>query len=152
MSVTPRRLSAGAVIVRETPQGWQFLLLRAFSHWDFPKGLVEDGEDPKAAAIREVREETTLSDLAFAWGEVHTETGPYSRGKTARYYLARTGTEAISLPLNPEIGRPEHNEYRWVDYATALRLVSERVRPVMEWAAGVLKLGAPGGAGPASRS
>lgn len=139
MSATPKRLSAGAVIVRETPQGWRFLLLRAFNHWDFPKGLVENGEDPKAAAIREVREETTLSDLTFAWGEMHTETGPYSRGKTARYYLAVTRSESISLPTNPEIGRPEHNEYRWVDYTTALRLVSDRVRPVMEWAAAILE-------------
>ena len=93
----------------------------------------------EAAAIREVREETTLSDLTFAWGEMHTETGPYSRGKTARYYLAVTRSESISLPTNPEIGRPEHNEYRWVDYTTALRLVSDRVRPVMEWAAAILE-------------
>jgi bis(5'-nucleosidyl)-tetraphosphatase len=125
--------------VRDTPQGIRFLLLRSFDHWDFPKGLVENGEDAKSAALREVREETTVNDLTFPWGDVHTETGPYSRGKIARYYLARTATERISLPVNPEIGRPEHSEYRWVDYETALRLVTERVRPVLEWAAGVLK-------------
>lgn len=140
MHGSTKRLSAGAVILRTTPQGPRFLLLRAFNHWDFPKGLVENGEDPFAAAVREVREETTVSDLEFPWGEVHTETGPYSRGKTARYYLAQTITETISLPVNPEIGRPEHSEYRWVDYATALRLVTARVRPVLEWAAGVLRM------------
>jgi bis(5'-nucleosidyl)-tetraphosphatase len=136
-----KRLSAGAVIVRDTPQGARFLLLRSFDHWDFPKGLVENGEDAMSAALREVREETTVSDLTFPWGDVHTETGPYSRGKIARYYLARTATEHVSLPVNPEIGRPEHSEYRWVDYETAVRLVTERVRPVLEWAAGVLKKG-----------
>jgi bis(5'-nucleosidyl)-tetraphosphatase len=136
-----KRLSAGAVIVRTTPQGIRFLLLRSFDHWDFPKGLVENGEDAMSAALREVREETTLGDLTFPWGDMHTETGPYSRGKIARYYLAQTTTERISLPVNPEIGRPEHSEYRWVDYETALRLVSDRVRPVLEWAAGVLKKG-----------
>lgn len=139
MPASAKRLSAGAVIVRDTPQGTRFLLLRSFDHWDFPKGLVETGEDPMSAALREVREETTVSDLRFPWGEVHTETGPYSRGKTARYYLAETATEDISLPVNPEIGRPEHSEYRWVDYGTAVRLVSDRVRPVLEWAAEVLK-------------
>jgi 8-oxo-dGTP pyrophosphatase MutT (NUDIX family) len=139
MPASSKRLSAGAVIVRATPEGTRFLLLRSFDHWDFPKGLVENGEEPMSAALREVREETTVNDLRFPWGEVHTETGPYSRGKTARYYLAQTATETISLPVNPEIGRPEHSEYRWVDYGTAVRLVSERVRPVLEWAAEVLK-------------
>ncbi|HEY4647067.1 MAG TPA: NUDIX domain-containing protein [Steroidobacteraceae bacterium] len=140
MSGSSKRLSAGAVIVRATPQGNRFLLLRSFDHWDFPKGLVENGENAMAAALREVREETTVNDLTFPWGDVHTETGPYSRGKVARYYLAQTATEHISLPVNPEIGRPEHSEYRWVDYDTAVRLVSDRVRPVLEWAAGVLNM------------
>jgi bis(5'-nucleosidyl)-tetraphosphatase len=50
-------------VVRATPPGWRFLLLRAFNHWDFPKGMVEAGEEPLAAAIREVREETLIADL-----------------------------------------------------------------------------------------
>jgi bis(5'-nucleosidyl)-tetraphosphatase len=128
-------LSAGAVVVRETDDGTRFLLLRAYDHWDFPKGLVEPGEAPLAAAIREVREETTLDDLEFPWGETFTETGPYSRGKIARYYLARTGKSEVSLPVNPDIGTPEHHEFRWVAEAEALKLVSPRVRPVVNWAA-----------------
>jgi bis(5'-nucleosidyl)-tetraphosphatase len=135
------RFSAGVVVVRQTPAGWRFLLLRAFSHWDFPKGMVEVGEEPLAAAIREVREESTIVDLEFAWGELCTETGPYSRGKTARYYVARTITVEVSLPINPEIGRAEHSEFRWVDYDEAMRLVSPRVRPVVKWAAQVMNLG-----------
>lgn len=127
-------LSAGAVIVRETDGGARFLLLRAFDHWDFPKGLVEAGEVPLAAAIREVREETTLDDLEFPFGEIFTETGPYSRGKIARYYLARTRRSDVSLPVNPAIGVPEHHEYRWVDQPSALQLVSPRVQPVVQWA------------------
>jgi len=137
-------LSAGAVIIRDSDSGTRFLLLRAFDHWDFPKGLVEPGEIPLAAAIREVREETTLDDLEFPWGEMFTETGPYSRGKIARYYIARTRKSAVSLPVNPEIGTPEHHEFRWVDHPGALQLVSPRVRPVVEWAARtVLRPGDP---------
>lgn len=123
------------VVVRETPEGWRFLLLRAFNHWDFPKGMVEQGEEPLAAAIREVREETLIEDLEFAWGDVYTETGPYSRGKVARYYLAKTNTSAVTLPVIEALGRAEHNEFRWVDYETALRLVSPRVEPIVRWAA-----------------
>jgi 8-oxo-dGTP pyrophosphatase MutT (NUDIX family) len=134
------RLSAGVVVVRETPEGWRFLLLRAFNHWDFPKGMVELGEQPLQAAIREVKEETLISDLEFTWREDYSETGPYSRGKVARYYLAKTSTTEVTLPVIAELGRPEHHGFRWVDLETALELVSPRVAPVVEWAARKLGL------------
>ena len=135
------RLSAGVVVVRRAGDDWLYLLLRAFNHWDFPKGMVEEGEEPLAAAIREVREESTIEDLEFAWGSNSTQTGPYSGGKVARYYLAATRTSEVSLPINPLIGRAEHSEYRWVDFDAALELVSPRVKPVVRWAAVVLARG-----------
>ena len=133
------RLSAGVVVVRRAGDDWLYLLLRAFNHWDFPKGMVEEGEEPLAAAIREVREESTIEDLEFAWNS--TQTGPYSGGKVARYYLASTRTADVSLPINPMIGRAEHSEYRWVDFDAALELVSPRVKPVVRWAAQALARG-----------
>lgn len=135
MGPRPARLSAGVVVVRRDGDDWLYLLLRAFNHWDFPKGMVEEGEEPLAAAVREVREESTIDDLEFAWGQDSTQTGPYSGGKVARYYLASTRTEAVTLPVNPLIGRPEHSEFRWVDFNEALDLVSPRVKPVLRWAA-----------------
>jgi 8-oxo-dGTP pyrophosphatase MutT (NUDIX family) len=135
------RLSAGVVVVRRQGDAWLYLLLRAFNHWDFPKGMVEEGEEPLAAAIREVCEESTIADLDFAWGGDSTQTGPYSGGKVARYYLAETRTSAVTLPINPLIGRAEHSEYRWVDFEEALELVSPRVKPVVRWAAHALDVG-----------
>ena len=129
------RLSAGVVVVRKTPEHWRYLLLRAYNHWDFPKGMVEPNEAPLAAAVREVKEESYIADLEFAWGEDFIETAPYSRGKVARYYLAQTRTEEVTLPVIAELGRAEHNEYRWVDYKTSQRLVSARVAPILDWAA-----------------
>ena len=90
--------------------------------------------------MREVHEETLIDDLEFAWGNASTHTGPYSRGKVAEYFIGSTMTEAVTLPVSDELGRPEHNEYRWVDYEEALRIVSPRVRPVVQWAAQVLNL------------
>lgn len=136
------RLSAGVVVLRQSPEGWRLLLLRAFNHWDFPKGMVEAGEEPLAAAIREVKEESLIDDLEFAWGETYTQTGPYSRGKVARYFIARTNTVDVTLSVNPELGRPEHSEFRWVGFDDAMELVSPRVRPVLNWAAQVANLGA----------
>jgi bis(5'-nucleosidyl)-tetraphosphatase len=130
-----QRFSAGVVVVRESVDGARFLLLRAYRNWDFPKGLVERGEDPLAAAIREAREEAGLTDLALEWGTEFIETEPYARNKIARYYLARTRTERVILEVNPELGRPEHHEYRWVDLTEAFTLTVQRLQRVIAWAA-----------------
>ena len=129
------RLSAGVVVVRRAAADWRFLLLRAYRNWDFPKGVVEPGEDPLAAARREVREETLVTDLVFEWGETYRETAPYGPRKIARYYLAATHTDNISLPVSPVLGRPEHDEWRWVDRDTALALTGARLQPIVSWAA-----------------
>lgn len=128
------RMSAGVVIVSLVNRKPKFLLLRAYRNWDFPKGLVEPGEEPIEAAIREVREETALDDISFDWGLPFMDTGPYNKGKIARYYIARSKETMIRLPVNPELGMPEHHEARWVDYRQALDMVSPRLTPVVHWA------------------
>ena len=135
------RVSAGVVVVRRTPAGWRFLLLRAYRNWDFPKGVVEPGEEPLAAARREVTEETLIDDLRFTWGEEYCETAPYSNNKVARYYLGETHTQHVTLPVSPELGRPEHNEARWVDFTAALSMSSPRVAAIVRWAGVKLGIG-----------
>jgi bis(5'-nucleosidyl)-tetraphosphatase len=139
------RLSAGVAVVRETPAGPLFLLLRAWRYWDFPKGAVEAGETPLQAAIREVQEETGIADLDFVWGDRYCETAPYNRGKVARYYLARTREEKVILAANPVTGIREHIEYRWVTQAAALPLLSPRMLKVMDWVIAMLENGGVAG-------
>ena len=134
----PTRMSSGVVVVSVLERKLKFLLLRAYRNWDFPKGVLEPGEEPLAAARREVREETLINDLQFTWGEEYRETAPYSNNKVARYYVGETQTERVTLPVNPELGKPEHNESRWLDLAGALSLSSPRVAPIVRWAAGKL--------------
>jgi bis(5'-nucleosidyl)-tetraphosphatase len=132
----PITRSAGVVIVHASdPAAPRFLLLRAYRNWDLPKGLVEPDEDPFAAAVREVEEETGITDLEFAWGRLYIETERYSGNKIARFYLARTTSERITLPVNPTLGRPEHHEYRWCDLGAANALVVPRLQRVLAWAA-----------------
>lgn len=133
-----RRRSAGVVVLRRHASEWQCLLLRAFAYWDFPKGRIEPGEAPLAAALREVAEETGLAGLVFRWGEAFRETAPYSGGKVARYYLAESPAGDVYLPVSTELGRPEHDEFRWVSFAAAKRLAAPRVREIAEWAEGVI--------------
>ena len=129
-----RILSAGVVVVRHTQEGWRVLLLRVYNYWDCPKGVVEAGEDPLATARREVREETGIEDLEFRWGAEFIETPPYSKNKVARYYLAATRTAEAKLPINPELGRPEHHEWRWLTWEVAGQRVVDRLRKVLRWA------------------
>lgn len=134
MADEDQRLSCGAVLVRETGEGWRTLMLRAYRNWDFPKGIREEGETPLEAARREIGEETGISDLSFDWGERFTDTGPYNRGKVARYYLARTAEQEVELGISPVLGRPEHHEFRWLDFDEAHDLAAPRVRLVVRWA------------------
>lgn len=127
-------LSAGLIPIFKTTPSPEFLVLRAYNYWDFPKGLVEKGEDPLAAAIREMEEEAGLTNPSFPWGEVYVETEPYSRGKVARYYLAQVTTQNCILGINPELGRAEHSEFRWLTYNEARKLFVPRLQRVIDWA------------------
>jgi bis(5'-nucleosidyl)-tetraphosphatase len=132
------KLSCGVVVVRETADGWLTLLLRAFHHWDFPKGMREPGEEPVDAALREVREETGIENLSFDWSDRFFETGPYSKGKVARYYLGKTEQSDVVMGISPETGEPEHHEWRWVSFDEAYDKGSPRVRQIVQWARQVI--------------
>ena len=121
-------------MVRQFDDGWRVLLLRAYNYWDCPKGIVEPGEDPLTTARREVREETGIEDLEFRWGEEFIETAPYSKNKVARYYLAAARKAGVKLPVNPELGTPEHHEFRWLRFDEASALVVPRIAVVLGWA------------------
>jgi 8-oxo-dGTP pyrophosphatase MutT (NUDIX family) len=128
------KLSCGIVIARQNGDEWLTLLLRAYHTWDFPKGICEEGELPFDAAKREVEEESGIVELLFDWGDRCIETGPYNKGKVARYYLARTSQEEVEMGISPELGRPEHSEYQWVSFDEAYDLTAPRVREVVVWA------------------
>lgn len=132
--MSEHKLSCGVVIARRSDSGWVTLILRAFHHWDFPKGIREPGEEPMEAAVREVGEETSVTELSFEWGDRYFETGPYSRGKVARYFIATTEQKDVEMGISPETGEPEHHEWRWVSFDEAYDLGSPRVRSIVQWA------------------
>jgi bis(5'-nucleosidyl)-tetraphosphatase len=132
MSAQP--LSAGIILIRHTDNECRYLVLRAYGYWDFPKGEVESGEQPLATAIRETAEETGIEQLEFRWQDKYYETPPYAGGKVARYYLAETQESRVILGTNPELGWPEHHEFRWVSFSEACSLLNARVRAALDWA------------------
>jgi predicted NUDIX family NTP pyrophosphohydrolase len=109
----PRKISAGCV-VRATFEGEvRYLIVHPSGRYNrrrpysIPKGLVEPGELPEEAALRETREETGLECRILApLGEVD-----YVKSrKTVIAYLAEPVTPPVSPTLTPaewEIDRAE---------------------------------------------
>ena len=123
LSAYTEKLSCGVVLARRREQAWCTLMLRAYHHWDFPKGVREADEEPLQTAIRELDEETGITDAVFEWGDRFIETGPYSRGKTARYYLAATSTREVAGARCRTLGPQYHR--RLTDADDVVRQATE---------------------------
>jgi 8-oxo-dGTP pyrophosphatase MutT (NUDIX family) len=111
--------SAGAIIYRQSPQGNVYLLLNYPSgHWDFVKGNIEKGETLKETVLREAREETGITDIAFVDGfedkvEYHYQRDGQVIHKEVVFFLASTKTSQVTLSH-------EHHDYTWLGYDETL--------------------------------
>jgi bis(5'-nucleosidyl)-tetraphosphatase len=137
---TAQLRKAGVIILRLAHTGWQCLLLRAYRNWGFAKGEIEPGETPLQAAVREVQEETSLTDLDFCWGEAFIDTPPRPGHKLTRYYVAVSPSGRVFLPVSPELGRPEHHEFRWVGFDAAKTLLGPPLQPIIAWAESIAEI------------
>jgi 8-oxo-dGTP pyrophosphatase MutT (NUDIX family) len=59
---TETQVSAGGCVVRTGPGGLEVALISVNDppRWQLPKGLIDAGENPETAAVREVREEAGI--------------------------------------------------------------------------------------------
>ncbi|MFC1654128.1 NUDIX hydrolase [Patescibacteria group bacterium] len=71
--------SAGGVVYRKTEDGVEFLIGKhsGYHKWVLPKGLIESGETPEEAAVREVKEETGIVAKIIKPTPLHTEEYEY---------------------------------------------------------------------------
>ena len=115
--------SAGFVIYHLCPDGsHEFLLLDYGRHWDFPKGHVENGETDLMAAIRELREETGITDAKVVAGFKH-EVGYFFRdrkkgliNKKVVFFLGATEATPNDIVISHE-----HEGYAFFPYEAAIR-------------------------------
>ena len=116
-------VSAGGVIVRKKGRTWEVLLISDMnSEWTFPKGIIEEGEDPQKAAIREVQEEVGLTSLKLLASLTPTRY-VYKRGeliqKTVFYYLFTSQGHEVLLPQASE----GISDAKWVLLNLAFRFI-----------------------------
>ena len=108
-------VTAGGVVLNN--QGKVLVVSQRGSTWSLPKGHVDPGEDPLAAATREIMEESGISKVQYI--ETLGAFGRYKIGKDLLddksewkiilFYLFKTDQTELK-PLDPQ-----NPEARWVD-------------------------------------
>jgi 8-oxo-dGTP pyrophosphatase MutT (NUDIX family) len=111
--------SAGIILFRKEETKNLFLLLHYPSgHWDFVKGKMEKGESSHQTAVRETKEETGITDIAFLenfeeWIEYNFQHQGELVNKKVVFFLAETKTKDVKISH-------EHQGYTWMDYDTSM--------------------------------
>jgi 8-oxo-dGTP pyrophosphatase MutT (NUDIX family) len=107
---------AGGVVVRSTNGELEYLLVEASDNrgmWLLPKGHIEKGETPEAAAVREVDEEAGVrATIVARAGESEYE----ARGKTVRVVF-------FLMQYRGDTTRSEERAVAWRGYRDALALL-----------------------------
>jgi 8-oxo-dGTP pyrophosphatase MutT (NUDIX family) len=138
--------SAGGVVYRMTDGRPRFLLIRdSYHNWGFPKGHLEKNEPAEQAALREVEEETGLTELALR-GEVDVIDWYFRfRGRLIHKHCHFFLIESVSGDTVPQ--RDEGiTACKWVTLEEGLSLVSyANARDVLRQAAQMLDGRAVGG-------
>lgn len=119
---------AGFVICRQTDEGPKYLLLyRRGTYWNFPKGKFEEGENDFSAALRELHEETGLTeaDLKIVPGfktqlRYNFRIGDERIYDTVILYLAET--EKADVVISPR----EHSGFAWFLFGDAMKIVGTK--------------------------
>ena len=135
-----RDVSAGVIVFHRSDDGCRFLLilsrLTRRPLWEFPKGGVDRGESRRAAALRELREETGLDegDIRMVDEFEHTEHYRFSTlvgeqrtlvRKEVTYFLAEASRTDVQL------SEAEASEFAWLDLEAAKKRLRYSARRKM---------------------
>ncbi len=122
--------SAGVIVFRIHPkEGVQYLLLyHRGTYWNFSKGHVEPKESEAKTALRELKEETGLSNIKLVKGwrqSTHFFFKEDRKGKKELIrkqfilFLAKAPHTVEVRPCSKYSSNEVINGYAWLDYETA---------------------------------
>ena len=134
-----KEFSAGAIIYRKEDGRPYFLVIfsRRNMIWGFPKGHLEPGESEHDAAVREIEEETGITDLIFVDGfrvesvyDKKSGRAPFAGTiieKHSTYFLCETKTK------NVVVDEREISDYMWAPFEGAVKLLQfESMKTMLE--------------------
>lgn len=141
--------SAGILLFRRNGPEPEVLLIRPggpyWRHkdagaWMIPKGMIEPGEEPLEAALREFAEETgtIISAETFPLGRVRQAGGKIVEAFAAEGDLDASAIQSIEFEMEwpPRSGRretfPEAEEARWMTFARARAMMLPSQLPLLE--------------------
>jgi putative (di)nucleoside polyphosphate hydrolase len=136
------RANVGIVVAR--PDGRVLALERTDKpgQWQLPQGGLDDGEEPWQAAVRELTEETGLTDRHVDFVAEHPDWLAYElppearrsktgRGQVQKWFLYRFRGRDADIRLLPPKGRgQEFSAFEWVALAELAEEVWDVRRPV----------------------
>ena len=145
----PPRPSAGILLFRQRRGGIEVLLIRPGGPywrnrdkgaWMIPKGMIEPGEAPADAALREFEEETgtRIMTMPFALATVRQAGGKMVEAFAAEGDLDPDGITSIEFELEwpPRSGRtqrfPEAEAARWMGLAEAREFMLPSQLPLLD--------------------
>ena len=114
-----RERSAGVVVYRNEGRVRLYLLLDYGRYWDYPEGHVEKTEDDATAALRELAEETGITDADFVPGfekEIVYFFRDRKKGlirKEVVFFIARTSAKRVKISH-------EHSGSAWLSHDDAV--------------------------------
>lgn len=115
--------SFGIIPLKKMKNGWKLLLVQPHKGWwGIPKGHAQADEDSKAAANRELYEETGLRIVRYLIEDPLQEKYRFSSGtflidKTVTYYIAEVEGEVV-------LQQEELKNFRWEPLEVAAKFAT----------------------------